>query len=93
MPKALYVVKSSLNTNTPTRTAVRGSNAPNKEVNVGPANFTAFTNVILEIAVARKCQSPNIEPSDYIGFPTDPLIIEKSSQQKEQGSQPHHITS
>lgn len=47
MPKALYVVKSSLNTNTPTRTAVRGSNAPNKEVNVGPANFTAFTNVIL----------------------------------------------
>ena len=33
------------------------------------------------------------EPSDYIGFPTDPLIIEKSSQQKEQGSQPHHITS
>ncbi len=52
MPKALYVVKSSLNTNTPTRTAVRGSNAPNKEVNVGPANFTAFTNVILEIAVA-----------------------------------------
>lgn len=39
MPKALYVVKSSLNTNTPTRTAVRGSNAPNKEVNVGPANF------------------------------------------------------
>ena len=45
MPKALYVVKSSLNTNTPTRTAVRGSNAPNKEVNVGPANFTAFTNV------------------------------------------------
>ena len=52
MSKALYVVKSSLNTNTPTRTAVRGSNAPNKEVNVGPANFTAFTNVILEIAVA-----------------------------------------
>ena len=50
MPKALYVVKSSLNTNTPTRTAVRGSNAPNKEVNVGPANFTAFTNVILGVS-------------------------------------------
>ena len=90
MPKALYVVKSSLNTNTPTRTAVRGSNAPNKEVNVGPANFTAFTNVILEIAVAG---SADIEPSDYIGFQTDPLLIEKSSQQKEQGSQSHHITS
>lgn len=58
MPKALYVVKSSLNTNTPTRTAVRGSNAPNKEVNVGPANFTAFTNVILEIAVAGSASPP-----------------------------------
>lgn len=56
--KALYVVKSSLNTNTPTRTAVRGSNAPNKEVNVGPANFTAFTNVILEIAVAGSASPP-----------------------------------
>ena len=53
-----YVVKSSLNTNTPTRTAVRGSNAPNKEVNVGPANFTAFTNVILEIAVAGSASPP-----------------------------------
>ena len=74
MPKALYVVKSSLNTNTPTRTAVRGSNAPNKEVNVGPANFTAFTNVILEIAVAGSASPPISVSYTHLTLPTNSRV-------------------
>ena len=54
IPAIPSMVNRSLNANAPMTTAVKGSMAPNMEVSVGPMYFTAFTNVIFEMAVAGK---------------------------------------
>ena len=54
IPTIPSMVNRSLNANAPMTTAVKGSMAPNMEVSVGPMYFTAFTNVIFEMAVAGK---------------------------------------
>ena len=51
-PTALAMVNDSLKAHVPMVTAVSGSIAPNMEVRVGPMCLIAFTNVILEMAVA-----------------------------------------
>ena len=59
IPMAPANVNFSWNMLYPIATAVRGSNAPKMDVSVGPMCLMAFTNVMLEMAVAGNA-SPRI---------------------------------